>query len=240
MKKSKTTKILQIFLVIAIFIFCGVFLFDFYTSQNNEKEISSILDEFDKKVEENKIEMENQNNIIYEEDKLTGNKNSENKNSKNITPKKITKNNNTQIKKTYNEESVTIEEYSVYGKIKIEKIGIEYPIIKYVDEDSLWKSICKISDNHIDGIGNLCLAGHNMRNSTMFAKIKKLRNGDKVEITNIYGEKYVYLVYDSFYVEANDVEVLKETDEPIITLITCNNIGNKRLIVRAKLNENAR
>lgn len=233
MKKSKTTKILQIFLVIAIFIFCGMFLFDFYTSQNNEKEISFILDEFDKKVEENKVEIENENNIIYEEDKLT-----ENGKPKNTNSKKVTKNNNTKIKKTYDEESVTIEDYSVYGKIKIEKIGIEYPIIKYVDENSLWKSICKTSDNRIDGTGNLCLAGHNMRNATMFAKIKKLRNGDKVEITNIYGEKYVYLVYDSFYVEANDIEVLNETEDPIITLITCNNSGNKRLIVRAKLNEN--
>ncbi len=233
MKKSKTTKILQIFLVIAIFIFCGIFLFDFYTSQNNEKEMSFILDEFDKKIEENKAEMENKNNIIYEEYKLT-----ENKKPKDTNSKKVTKNNNTKIKKTYTEESVTIEDYSVYGKIKIENIGIEYPIIKYVDENSLWKSICKISNNCIDGTGNLCLAGHNMRNSTMFAKIKKLRNGDKVEITNIYGEKYVYLVYDSFYVEANDVGVLKETEEPIITLITCNNVGNKRLIVRARLNIN--
>lgn len=230
MKKSKNTKILKIFLLIAILTFVGMILFDFYTSQNNEKEISFILDEFDKKIEENKEEKRNENIIIYEEENPT-----KNNNSQNLTSNKTTNNKNTESTTSYKQESVTIENCSVYGKIKIEKIGIEYPIIKYVDENSLWKSICKISDNHIDGTGNLCLAGHNMRNSTMFAKIKKLRNGDKVEITNIYGEKYVYLVYDSFYVEANDIEVLKETKESIITLITCNNVGNKRLIVRAKL-----
>lgn len=231
MKKSKTTKILQIFLIIAILTFVGIFLFDLYISQNSEKEISFILDELDKKIEENKEEKQNENIIIYEEENPT-----QNNNSQNLTSNKTTNNKNTESTTSYTKESVTIENYAVYGKIKIEKIGIEYPIIQYVDENSLWKSICKMSNKRIDGTGNLCLAGHNMRNSSMFAKIKKLKNGDKVEITNIYGERYIYLVYDSFYVEANDVEVLKETEEPIITLITCNNVGNKRLIVRAKLN----
>ena len=59
--------------------------------------------------------------------------------------------------------------------------------------------------------------------------------GDIVEITNIYGQKYTYVVYEKYYINPEQTEVLKNTSESIVTMITCNNTSSKRLIVRARL-----
>ncbi len=217
--KSKLTIILEILLLFFVSVFIGMLLFDFHSSKVMNSSLSQVVNELDKKIEENQriTEVEdvtNENNTISESQDA---------------PKEIVS-----VDKPIN-SSVRIGNSTVFGKIKIEKIGIEYPIIEYVNDDSLWKSICKISNNSINGTGNLCLAGHNMRNMTMFAKIKNLKVGDTVEITNIYGNKYIYKVYESYYVDPTEVEVLKNTSESIVTMITCNNTSSKRLIVRAKL-----
>lgn len=217
--KSKSTIILEILLLFCVSVFIGMLLFDFHSSKVMDSSLSQVVNELDKKIEENQRITEakdviNENNTISEAQDA---------------PKETVS-----VNKPIN-SSVRIGNSTVFGKIKIEKIGIEYPIIEYVNDDSLWKSICKISNNSINGTGNLCLAGHNMRNMTMFAKIKNLKVGDTVEITNIYGNKYIYKVYESYYVDPTEVEVLKNTSESIVTMITCNNTSSKRLIVRAKL-----
>ncbi len=218
--KGKSTIILQILLLFSISVFIGMLLFDFHSSKVMDSSLSQVVDELDKKIEENKR--------IAEETKVEEVEN-DNTNQIQEEPKQ-----GTSVNKPL-KSSVRIGNSTVFGKIKIDKIGIEYPIIEYINDDSLWKSICKISNNSINGTGNLCLAGHNMRNMTMFAKIKNLKVGDTVEITNIYGNKYIYRVYESFYVDPSEVEVLKNTSESIVTMITCNNTSSKRLIVRAKL-----
>lgn len=214
--KSKSTVILQMLLLFSISVFIGMLLFDFHSSKVMDSSLSQVVNELDKKIEENQKIKEAEN-----EDKTTNEIQNEPKSA-------------TSVNKPIN-SSVRIGNSTVFGKIKIDKIEIEYPIIEYINDDSLWKSICKISNNSINGTGNLCLAGHNMRNMTMFAKIKNLKVGDTVEITNIYGDKYIYKVYESFYVDPSEVEVLKNTSESIVTMITCNNTSSKRLIVRARL-----
>ncbi|MBO5004677.1 MAG: sortase [Clostridia bacterium] len=221
--KSKLTLILQILLLFAISVFVGMLLFDFHSSKVMDSSLSQVVDELDKKIEENQKSSELEKEV-NDNDTSNGTTNQTEENPKNISSV------NKPIK-----SSVRIGNSTVFGKIKIDKIGIEYPIIEYINDDSLWKSICKISNNSVNGTGNLCLAGHNMRNMTMFAKIKNLKVGDIVEITNIYGNKYIYEVYESFYVDPTEVEVLKNTSESIVTMITCNNTSSKRLIVRAKL-----
>lgn len=209
-KKNKLIITLQILLVLSFLVLIGMLLFDFYSFKVMNKDLSQVVDELDKKIAENK----NEPLVVILNDLSSDNPDSINTSTSN---------------------SIKIGNLTVLGKIKIPKINIEYPILEYKNDEALWKSICKISSNSINGTGNLCLAGHNMRNMTMFAKIKRLNVGDTVEITNIYGDKYVYTIYESYYVDPLQVEVLKNTSEPIITLITCNNTSDKRLIVRGKL-----
>lgn len=209
---TKLTKILKLLLVFCIFIMVGMVIFDLHSAHTVNNSLADVTTELDKIILENK----------KREQEKTNNNEVQNQDVEQVvsTPKKM---------------SVNIGNSKVYGKVKINKIGIEYPIIEYVDDNSLWKSICKISNNSINGTGNLCLAGHNMRNLTMFAKLRWLENGDEVEITNIYGDVYRYVIYDKFYVNPDEVDVIKNTVDPIVTMITCNNSSSKRLIVKAKL-----
>ena len=206
MKKIKL--VIEIILIVSIFILVGMIAYDYYDMEKTKKDTGSMINEIDGIIVANKE---------FNESNLNDN----------------TDNRNTNIKDNRNSKKIAkVSGCVVYGKIKIDKIEIEYPIIEYASENSLWKSICKISSNDINGKGNLCLAGHNMRNFSMFGNLRKVDIGDTIVITNLNGEEYVYKVYEKTYVNPDQTEVLKDTDEAIVTLVTCNDASNKRLIVK--------
>ena len=195
--------------------------YDYYDMKKSNNYAEGMISEIDK------IIQDNQELIII-------NKNDDKLSSENTDEDKASK--DTQNKTTYSlNRTVQITGYEVYGKIKIDKIGIEYPIIEYKDDGSLWKSICKISNNNIDGKGNLCLAGHNMRNLSMFGNLRKVGVGDRVKITNLYGEEFIYEIFEKVYIDPSQNEVLNNTKDSILTLVTCNDASNKRLIVKGRL-----
>ena len=206
MKKIKI--IIEIILIVSILTLAGMIAYDYYDMEETKKDTGSMINEIDEIIVANK-----------ESDESHLNDNTDDSNV-NTTEKKDAK------------KTARVSGCVVYGKIRIDKIGIEYPIIEYASENSLWKSICKISSNDINGKGNLCLAGHNMRNFSMFGNLRKVDIGDTIVITNLNGEEYVYKVYEKTYVNPDQTEVLKDTDEAIVTLVTCNDASNKRLIVK--------
>ena len=80
-------------------------------------------------------------------------------------------------------EDVYIEGHRVIGTIRIDKLGIEYPIIEYVDANSLNIAINKYIGPNINELGNVSLLGHNMRSGLFFSRINGLENGDIVKLT---------------------------------------------------------
>ena len=127
------------------------------------------------------------------------------------------------------------EGYQVIGTIQIPKIDLEYPILIETTEDSLRKSITRFGDGKVNEVGNLCLAGHDYINNSMFGAINKLENGDEILITDLYGNKVTYTVFDKYTTDPNDTSVLESIDvtKREITLITCINGNQDRLIIRA-------
>ena len=69
-----------------------------------------------------------------------------------------------------------------------------------------------------------------------FRNIDRLEEGDELTISKD-GKTYSYVVYESFVVKPEEVWVLNQTEEPIVTMITCTPLGTytDRLIVRAAL-----
>lgn len=126
--------------------------------------------------------------------------------------------------------------YKVIGVIKIPKINIEYPILEKTTKETLKISITKFYGNAVNEIGNLCLAGHNNRDGTMFGKIKKLELEDIIELTDLSGVTKEYKIYDKYNVNPNDTSILevKELGIKEVTLITCTNGNKERLIIKAK------
>lgn len=84
--------------------------------------------------------------------------------------------------------------------------------------------------------GNVCLAAHNysVYTSDLFKNLHTLKTGDKI-IYSFNGAQRKYAVKEIFEVASNDFSVLEETNENVITCITCtiNNDKNKRLCLRA-------
>jgi sortase A len=208
MKNSKLTLILEILLIIVVFVFIGVVLYDFYEGKNTDKNVEEILIQLDKEIEINTNEISGINNEKLE-----------------VNDEKI----DAKIQGT-----VSINSSIVYGKIEIPSIRLKYPILEY-NEKNLKNSICNLSGTSINGTGNLSIAGHNTSNGRLFGKLRNVKSGDIIEVTNIYGQKYKYLVFKTTKVDKDDNSLLKFSSEPIITLVTCTNSAKQRLIVQGQL-----
>ena len=126
--------------------------------------------------------------------------------------------------------------YDVVGIISIPKLEIEYPIIDKTDEEAMKVSITKFWGNNVNDIGNFTMAGHNYIDGTMFGGTKKLNVGDLIEMTDLLGRTIEYQIFDKYVIEPNDVECIKSVEENTreITLITCTNGRNNRLIIKAR------
>lgn len=210
MRKDKVTIVLTALLILVLLALLGVFGYDLYQAKKTEKNVEDVLKKLDEIIVINMSE------------------NSDGENSADLNA-----NDNTD---TQNKGAVTINNYIVYGKIEIPSVGIKYPVVEF-NYDTLKYNVCNISKTPINGTSNLCLAGHNTSNGSLFGKLKRVKNGDIIEVTNIYGKRYTYIIYSITAVNPEDNSLLAPTEKPIVSLITCTNGDRQRLIVQGQLLE---
>lgn len=83
------------------------------------------------------------------------------------------------------------------------------------------------------GRGNVVIYGHNRRG--ILADLERVQVGEVGEVIDAAGRSYLFVVTDILIVGVNEVEWLKPTDEPVITIYTCTGIlDSQRLVVRGK------
>lgn len=128
-----------------------------------------------------------------------------------------------------------LEGYEVIGKLEIPKISLTTYILSETNKNTLKVSVTKLCGPKVNGVGNLCIAGHNYNNNNMFKDLRMLEKEDKVYVTDIYNNKTIYVVYDIYKVFPKEVECLSQdtNGEREITLITCTKGAIKRLIIKA-------
>lgn len=126
-------------------------------------------------------------------------------------------------------------EANIIGIIKIDKLGIEYPIFSETTDELLKIAPCKFFGPNPNNIGNLCIAGHNFDDERFFSKLFTLKIGDLIKIYAPANVCVYYRIYDMFEIEKTDMSCTsQETNgKKELTLITCNNINKKRLIIKA-------
>lgn len=130
--------------------------------------------------------------------------------------------------------------YTIIGEVNIPSIDVNYPIIlpdSLDNIDALLKiSVCKFHGANPNEVGNLCIAGHNYKNSKFFSKVPNLEIGDIIEIKDLSGRTLKYAVYDKYIVEPEDVSCTSQltNGEKEVTLITCTNDNKKRYIIKAR------
>lgn len=138
-----------------------------------------------------------------------------------------------------NNETESLVENSIFGIIEIPKINIYYPVFSYLSKENLKVSPCKLYGTNLNENTNICIAGHNYNNDMFFSNIDKLQNGDEIYIYNNNGFKYIYKVFGKYEVKENDLSPIYNynKNEKTLTLITCNNLNNNRIIIKAKQNK---
>lgn len=144
---------------------------------------------------------------------------------------------NTEEKKYLKDE--VIEEYKgfeVCAKLEIPSINLETYVLKNYSEDALNVSVTKFYGVDPNNIGNFCVAGHNFINKNMFRRLKNVDIGEKIIISENNIGRVEYEIFDKFKVIPEDTSCLSQNTngEREITLITCTNTSEERIIVKAK------
>lgn len=137
------------------------------------------------------------------------------------------------------EQKLTASDGTVYytiGVINIPSINVNYPILSTYTDELLKIAPCKFHGPNPNEVGNLCIAGHNYKNSKFFSKVPTLELGDKIEITDLSGRMLTYTVYDKFIVNPDELECTSQltNGKKEITLITCTNDNKQRHIIKAR------
>ena len=219
---KRTLKILFITVLILIFIVCVVKFVTFaYSSENSEIKALEINNTFtlnntSNNNEDNDIQIQKNtamvdiNDLISKDEKYT------------------------REYKTSNGEP-----YTIIGELKIDKINIEYDILSSTSTELLKVSLNKYWGAEPNEVGNMCVVGHNYLDTRFFGNLHKLAIGDKIEITDSYGGKLQYEVYDMYVTDPYDTSCTSQltNGKKEITLITCYNNATQRLIVKAVAEE---
>ena len=138
--------------------------------------------------------------------------------------------------------STQLEPNSIIGMIEIPILNISYPIFNELTDDLLKTSPCRFfgdfpsqSSNEF----NLCIAGHNYDNDKFFSKIKDLNINDIIYLYDSYNNQYRYSVIKNYEVKSDDLSPVYSTitDSFELTLVTCNNFNNNRIIIKAKIED---
>lgn len=155
---------------------------------------------------------------------------------------------NTQLeKRTTKTQEIKITEnietnylgYEVDCKLIIPKIELETYVFKEYSESGM--NICpsKYCGPEPNEIGNYCITGHNYKRENMFKNLKKLEVGDELYLIDNKNGKNAYTIYDIYKVRQGNITPLDQAtnENKIITLITCVNYTDDRLIIKAIKNK---
>lgn len=147
-------------------------------------------------------------------------------------------------KSTSQEEQVAAgqtaeQEEDILGYIVVSRIDIEYAVAEGADSKVLSHFIGHMPETAgIGKIGNCVLAGHRGgRNGVFFLHLDRLLTGDSVKLTDKEGNTYEYVVSEMYVTDAFDSSIKNQGEEEELTLLTCEEKGTKRFVVKCKRKE---
>lgn len=138
-------------------------------------------------------------------------------------------------------EELTVEEINGYKPIAIidiPSIKLSQGLVEGVEDNILQYYLGHFESSVMPGEkGNFSIAGHRVSDySEAFINLVKTQIGDKVFV-KYKGKEYIYEITESFVVDPDRVDVLDNTEEATITMVTCTVGAKQRLIVKGKLVE---
>lgn len=148
-------------------------------------------------------------------------------------------NNNYNIMKLYSNKDpfdipVGNDENEIVGNIQIPVINLSYPFFSCLGNESLGIFPCRFHGDLPPANSNLCIAGHNYDNGKFFSDLHLLKIDDliNIDVNNVIYEYSVFKIYEVNELDLSPIYSF-ESDKMQLTLVTCNNLNKKRLIVKA-------
>jgi len=119
-------------------------------------------------------------------------------------------------------------------QIQIRSISVDAPVVMGDGWEQLKKGVGQHLGTANPGeAGNLVLSAHNDIFGEIFRDLDKLKNGDEIIIIT-QDRSFTYVISDILIVEPTRVDLMSETDESMITLVSCYPylVDNKRIVVQ--------
>ena len=134
---------------------------------------------------------------------------------------------------------ISYSNYTILGKLEIPTVGISAIILKEHTYAAMNLGVIKTYGVDLNERGGFVLSGHNFRGRSSFLySVKNLKNGNKIYITDTQGRKLAYEVYSvQRYVSPTDTSYYSETEDYHVTIVTCENGGKSRIVVKAHIVE---
>jgi len=125
----------------------------------------------------------------------------------------------------------------VIGAIYNEKIGLNTPIAEGINNTIAALCASTLYPNEQMGKGNYILAAHNLHSSrqALFSPVfRYVTSGNKINVTD-FNQNYTYQIISREIVLPQNLSALNPTRNATLTLITCDQTNQKRIIYRGKL-----
>ncbi len=126
------------------------------------------------------------------------------------------------------------------NRIQIPAIGIDAPIV----QGDGWEQLKKGVGQHIGSAdpgenGNVVLSAHNDIFGEIFRDLDRLKPGDEI-IVYTNQRAYTYVVSESQVVEPTQVDLMENTSQPTLTLISCYPylVDDERIAITSRLQTN--
>ena len=126
--------------------------------------------------------------------------------------------------------------YKVAANLKIEKLKIDTCVLEDYTKNAMETCVTKFFGPDPNEIGNFCITGHNYITKNMFGYLYTLKNGDTLTLTDNQNGTISYKIYHKYKAKANQTYGLSQrtNGKREVTLITCCNYSNERLIIKAR------
>ena len=140
---------------------------------------------------------------------------------------------NTDTNNSIIKNNISSDKQTILGTISIPKLNIQYPVFSNFDNELLKISPCKFFGPNLGENGNICIAGHNYDNNKFFSNIASLNVNNEILLTNNLNKVFCYYVKKIYEVKPDDLSPIYSYDnsKKQLTLVTCNNRNNNRIIV---------
>ncbi|MFQ5968407.1 MAG: sortase [Acidimicrobiia bacterium] len=124
------------------------------------------------------------------------------------------------------------------GRVEVPAIGVDEVVREGVSLDVIDLGVARWAGTaRPGGVGNLVLAGHRSTHTSPFEDLDQLAPGDLIHVTGLDGTRVSYEVSETLIVTPEDIWVVEQTPDPILTLFACHPKGSyrQRIVVRADL-----